>query len=150
MQWEQLNVQLARLCQLWPMPSILVIHLGGNDLGKCKTLDLLFKIKGDLQRFGLAFPGTVVAFSEIIPRLSWLSSEQRRVMEKMRKRVNRALEKYMPQIGGFSYRHVDLEGGYPGLYRRDGVHLSEVGVDIFNVGLQNIVEKAATFGVGRA
>ena len=40
----------------------------------------------------------------------------------------------MPQIGGLSYRHVDLEGGYPGLYRSDGVHLSEVGMDIFNFG----------------
>lgn len=55
----------------------------------------------------------------------------------------------MPQIGGLSYRHVDLEGGYPGLYRPDGVHLSEVGIDIFNLGLQNGIEMAAMLGVGR-
>lgn len=59
------------------MPSILVIHLGGNDLGKVKTLDLLFMIKQDLQRFCITSPGTTLVFSEIVPRLSWLSSDQK-------------------------------------------------------------------------
>lgn len=127
------------------------IHFGyslGNDLGKVKTLDLLFMIKQDLQRFCITSPGTTLVFSEIVPRLSWLSSDQRRVMEKMRKRVNRALEKCMPLINGLSYRHVDLEGGYPGLYRPDGVHLSEVGLDIFNLGLQYSIESAVAAAVG--
>lgn len=68
----------------------------------------------------------------------------------MRKRVNRALEKCMPLLNGLSYRHVDLEGGYPGLYRPDGVHLSEVGLDIFNLGLQYSIESAVGTAVGGA
>ena len=71
-------------------------------------------------------------------------------MERMRKRVNRAMEKYMPTIGGLSYRHIDLEGGVPGFYRSDGVHLSEIGLDLFNLGLQSGIEMAAVVGVGRA
>lgn len=85
-------------------------------------------------------------FSEIVPRLSWLLSPLRRVMEKMRKRVNRGMAKFMPSLGGFAYRHVDLEGGFAGLYRQDGVHLSDVGAYIFNLGLQNSIEMAAYVG----
>ena len=71
-------------------------------------------------------------------------------MEKMRKRINRAMSKFMPQLGGLAYRHVDLEGGFTGLYRQDGVHLSDVGIDIFNLGLQYGIEQAAEVGWGRA
>lgn len=150
LQWYQLYFHLTRLCQIWPPPSILVIHLGGNDLGNVKTLDLLFMIKQDLHCFSIASPGTTLVFYKVVLRLSWLSSAQRRVMEKMRKRVSGALEKFMPQIGGLSYWHVDLESGYPGLYRPGGAHLLEVDIDIFNLGLQYSIEMAATFGVGRS
>lgn len=37
-----------------------------------------------------------------------------------------------------------------GLYRQDGVHLSDVGVDIFNLGLQYGIEMAVVVGVGPA
>ncbi|XP_040200106.1 uncharacterized protein LOC120932066 [Rana temporaria] len=150
LQWHQLYFHLSGLSQRWPKPDVLLVHAGGNDLGKVRTLDLLFLIQRDLQRFSLASPGTILIFSEIIPRFSWLSSPQRRAMEKMRKRINRAMYKFMPQIGGLSYRHVDLEGGFTGLYRQDGVHLSDVGIDIFNLGLQYGIEQAAEVGWGRA
>lgn len=51
MKWHQLYFQLSQLCQVWPLPSILLVHLGGNDLGKTRTLDLLSSIKRDLSRF---------------------------------------------------------------------------------------------------
>lgn len=135
---------------MWPLPSILVVHVGGNDLGNIRTLDLLFMIKKHLLHFKNTSPDRTIVFSEIIPRFSWLSSPQRKVMERMRKRVNRAMEKYMPSIGGLSYRNVDLEGGIPRFYRADGVHLSDVGVDLFNLGLQSGIEMATVVGVGRA
>lgn len=102
------------LCQVWPPPTILVVHLGGNDLGNVRTLDLLFTIKRDLQRFLVTSPGTTIVFSEIVPHLVRLFSTQSRVMERMRKRINRDLEKFMPTIRGLSYWHIDLEGGIPG------------------------------------
>lgn len=48
---------------------------------------------------------------------------------------------FLPFLNGLSYRHVDLEGFIDGLYRDDRVHLSDVGFDICNVGLQNMVRK---------
>lgn len=51
----------------------------------------------------------------------------------------------MKSIDGFSYRHVDLEFFLQGLYREDWINLSKIGLDIFNLGLQSMVEKAAAF-----
>lgn len=50
----------------------------------------------------------------------------------------------MRPVGGFSFCYVHLEFFFPGLYREDGVHLSDIGLDIFNSGLQDMVEKAAS------
>lgn len=49
----------------------------------------------------------------------------------------------MPSINGFSYRHVDIEGGLSGFYRSDAVDLSEVALDVFHLDLQNCIELAA-------
>lgn len=49
----------------------------------------------------------------------------------------------MPFINGFSYRHVDPEGGLSGFYRSDTVNLSDFALDIFNLDLQNWIELVA-------
>lgn len=122
-----------------------MIHLGGNDLGRIKTLDLLFMIKHDLQRFKFTFPKTTIIFFEIVPRLTWYSPDLK-PLEKIRKRTNRFVEKFMPDVYGFSFRHFELEGGISGLYRQDGIHLSDIGLDILNLGLQSCIEMAAVLG----
>lgn len=142
MVWENLFEELSSLFQSMPIPDILILHLGGNDIGRSKSLDLLFRIKNDLSQFSQSFPKVRVVFSEIVPRLVWLNSP----FEKVRRRLNRAIAKFMPTIGGFSFRHVELEGGIVGLFRLDGVHLSEIGLDIFNNDLQSMVELAARRG----
>lgn len=76
LQWFQLYFHLSRMYQVCPPPSILVIHLGGNHLGKVRTLELLFRIKQDLHRFKLTLPDTMIVFSEIISCLAWFSSSQ--------------------------------------------------------------------------
>lgn len=43
-------------------------------------------------------------------------------------------------IGVFSYCHFDLDGCVRSLYSNDLVHLSDIVLDVFNVGLQNVLE----------
>lgn len=69
LQWHQLYFHLSRLYQVWPPPSILLVHLGGNDLGNVSTLDLLAMIKRDLHRFHMSSERTTIVFSEVISRL---------------------------------------------------------------------------------
>lgn len=146
LQWTNLFLHISELFHSWPYPSMIILHVGGNDVGRLKTLDLMFLMKQDLHRLRLMFPNTCVVFSEMVSRLHWLYSKDSRPLEKIKRRINHSIEKFLPSIGGISFRHVDLEGGFPGLYRQDGVHLSDVGLDIFNLGLQNCIEQAAVLG----
>lgn len=56
----------------WPMPQVVILHLSGNDIGKCNTLELMTQMKSNLLCFHAASPDTVLIFSEIAPRLNWL------------------------------------------------------------------------------
>lgn len=56
-------------------------------------------------------------------------------INKARVRVNRVVGRFMVKQGGMVIRHIELETNV-GLYlRRDGVHLSAVGIDLWSLGL---------------
>lgn len=63
-------------------------------------------------------------------------------LKKLAKRVNRRLKKFMSLGYGASIRHLELEGGIQGLYWRDGIHLSDIGLDILNLNFQTAIEQA--------
>ncbi|XP_056384065.1 uncharacterized protein LOC130277420 [Hyla sarda] len=130
---------------IWPNPDILILHIGGNDIGKWNTSMLYQNLKQTVFAVKEVCPAALIVFSEIIPRLVWLDKNER-FKDRIRKRLNRSMEKFMLKINGFSYRHVDLEAFVRGLYWSDKVHLSMIGMDIFNVGLQNMIEKATVVG----
>ncbi|XP_068096210.1 uncharacterized protein [Hyperolius riggenbachi] len=146
MRWRNLMGSILQWLKVWPAPDVVVLHLGGNDLGKSNTRSLLWRMKENMLRLRGLLPNTIFAFSEIIPRLVWLSHRELFFLERIRRRVNFAISKFMPAINGVSFRHLELEGGLRSLYRNDLVHLSEIGLDIFNMGLQDVIELAAGWG----
>lgn len=77
-----------------------------------------------------------------------MESPSLRSLEKIRKGMNRSVEKCMNSIGEFSFRHMELKGGFADLYRNDRIHLTNIGLDIFNtvVYLQRCIEWAAVQG----
>lgn len=117
MVWGELLAELGTMAYSYPLPDILIIHLGGNDIGSQNTLNLIFQIKHYLRFIKALYPNSVVIFSEIIPRLKGLRSDVFRPFEKIWKRINRVVEKFISLGYGVSYRHLELEGGVPGLYR---------------------------------
>lgn len=48
-------------------------------------------------------------------------------------KVNREVGKFAVRSGGLALRHVELEEKEISVYRRDGVHLNKIGLDIFNM-----------------
>lgn len=146
LRWRSLKEHLLFLSSIWPTPHIIIIHAGGNDIGKVRTWDLLCEIKTEFSSVKLLFPQSILAFSEIIPRLIWSPFSNLFYVDKIRRRLNRTVHNFIVSLGGLSFRHTELEGFLPGLFRNDLVHLSEVGIDIFNMGLQSLIEKALVLG----
>ncbi|KAL8202986.1 UNVERIFIED_CONTAM: hypothetical protein K2H54_034715 [Gekko kuhli] len=67
LQWAGL---LRLLFQEWdgPPPDVLMVHLGGNDLGLIKGKALVLQAGEDLRYIRSCWPGTVVVWSAIVPR----------------------------------------------------------------------------------
>lgn len=144
--WKDVRNELIYLANVWPSPDLLIIHAGANDIGKFKTWNLLCEMKQDLFSFKVLFPSAIIAFSEMISRLLWSPSGNLFYLDKIRRHLNRTIHNFFVSSNNLSYRHIDLEGFLSGLYRSDLVHLSDIGLDIFNVGSQNIIEEATVLG----
>uniref|UniRef100_A0A8C5MXJ2 Uncharacterized protein n=1 Tax=Leptobrachium leishanense TaxID=445787 RepID=A0A8C5MXJ2_9ANUR len=63
-------------------------------------------------------------------------------LKRARRKLNHAVSHFVLRLGGgLAIRHRELEGNNSVLVRSDGVHLTDIGLDIFNVGLQAGIEE---------
>ncbi|KAM8977364.1 antizyme inhibitor 2 [Pelodytes ibericus] len=62
-----------------------------------------------------------------------------------RKKLNSAISRFMTYNGGLVVRYPVLDGSNASLYRSDGVHLTDVGLDLWNLSIQSGIEKAVVF-----
>ncbi|OCU01027.1 hypothetical protein XELAEV_18006809mg [Xenopus laevis] len=111
--WHDLLAMLSQMISRWGQPDIVLIHLG-----------VLF------------------VWSQIVSRIIWFQSPETKALDRCRKKINSAIAKFAKGLNFFTYRHTDLELTGSGLYWDDGVHLSDIGLDIFNNGLRNAIELA--------
>ncbi|KAJ8306691.1 hypothetical protein KUTeg_015732 [Tegillarca granosa] len=78
-------------------------------------------------------PNTTVAWSCFLPRLFWYCARSQVAIENVRKRTNREISSYILKLG-------DLSDKETGCYRFDGIHLSDIGNDIYLNALQGALE----------
>ncbi|CAN2390043.1 hypothetical protein PRIEUP_LOCUS79, partial [Pristimantis euphronides] len=72
LRWPQLLPDIMSECQRGcPPPAILLLHAGGNCIGKEKLAVLLSFMKTDIERLQLFFPECVLIWSEMIARRHW-------------------------------------------------------------------------------
>lgn len=117
-------------------PQILVIHLGGNDLGMIMGKALVIQAWQDLQRIMQAWPGIHILWSAIVPWWVWRGVADPKAMDRALKKANREIRKSLREgMDGF-IPHPGLQADLPDLYRQDGVHLSDLGNNIFLQDLQ--------------
>nr|XP_040035294.1 uncharacterized protein si:dkeyp-121d4.3 isoform X1 [Gasterosteus aculeatus aculeatus] len=142
MTWSQLLPQLHQLKVTWPNPDVLIMHLGGNDLSTDSPTDLLASVKKDLTSMKSIFPHCILVWSNILPRRLWRHSTDNHEVDLVRTTVNRRIQNIVLELGGASLTHENIRcGSNTGLYRADGVHLSPKGIDLFNLNLQDFLEK---------
>lgn len=128
---KQLVGLVLTLVKIFGIPSMLLIHCGGNDIGYYHCHDLIFHMTFAIYCIHGMLPGTQIIFSSILPRGEWRYSENNEAMEESRKRVNRGIRKYMIKNNSYVLYHPDFNDSYKALFHEDKVHLSFVGKDIF-------------------
>lgn len=125
------------------------MHLDNDGFGSINTLSFISGSKLELSRIRSLLPQTVIVVSEAYPVLAWVHNVFS-FRDKIRKRINRILHNFLPSIKATSFRHTNLEGHVPGFYEPDGICLSGIGLDMFNLNLLSMVESGlARLGGGQ-
>ncbi|XP_061693309.1 uncharacterized protein si:dkeyp-121d4.3 [Syngnathoides biaculeatus] len=144
MTWPQLLPLLHQLKVTWPQPNIIIVHLGGNDLNTETPSDLLASVRRDVTSMRAIFPHCILVWSHILPRRAWHHSADVHEVDLIRSTVNRRIHNIVSEVGGVSLTHDNIRcGANTGLYRPDGVHLSQKGIDVFNGNLRDFLQKWA-------
>ena len=113
-------------------PRAMIIHVGSNDLATVKGVELIHTMKEDIQHLVDTYPNTKIMFSAMFPRMVWTRTNNPEKMEPKRKFINRVIRRFLQYQGrGVFIEHPEITSDTPGLYDRDGVHLSDIGSDIF-------------------
>ncbi|OCT97324.1 hypothetical protein XELAEV_18009550mg [Xenopus laevis] len=119
LQWPGLFDRLVENASSNEHPHVLVLHAGGNDMGVMSQKDLVRLMKLDVDKIRSLFPGVVVVWSEMVPRLVWRWARDHLAMERIRIKLNKLLSAFVRRSGGVVIRHKILERARPGFYRRD-------------------------------
>ena len=85
---QEVRQKIRTLLLVRNCPNYLVLHCGGNDIGKIKSRQICNFIKAVVSFIQSAMPGTKLVWSQLLPRLSWRYSKNIKAMDKARKRIN--------------------------------------------------------------
>ncbi|XP_053553237.1 uncharacterized protein LOC128644734 [Bombina bombina] len=84
--WPQLAGTLSEALVHWGKPHILILHLGGNDVGAMPVLQLIKVIQADISCLRVRIPGVMIGWSNIVPRLHWRHMSAHTAAYRIRKR----------------------------------------------------------------
>ncbi|XP_015218553.2 uncharacterized protein [Lepisosteus oculatus] len=145
MTWDQLLPFLLQMKGTWPNPDVIIMHVGGNDLGKSKPEEFILAVRKDLMSMKSIFPDCLLVWSNILPRGTWRTCGDAAMAENIRRLTNDKVKREMGAVGGAALSHGSIQvDSQLGLYRPDGVHLSDAGIDMFNLDMQHFLEKWAS------
>lgn len=75
------------------LPHVMIIHIGGNDIGQYPTKVLMAIFAKVIRALKDLFPSTTLAVSQITPRTTWRYSSNKRAMGNVRRRLNGFVKK---------------------------------------------------------
>ena len=97
-------------------------------------------MRKDLLELHSLLPNVKLLTSAMLPRLSWPAFFPLDKVEKKRKHLNRFLRRITNFLGGDFITHDEINAETPGFYFRDGIHLSDVGCDMFLLAIKESIE----------
>ncbi|OCU00152.1 hypothetical protein XELAEV_18005938mg [Xenopus laevis] len=141
LKWEEIVPLVVQKAKEFGPPNIIVLHAGGNDVGQSPMKFLIKDIRRHCLRLWSLFPGVVLIWSEIIPSAHWRGAHSHQAVNRARIKINRAVSKFVQGNGGIIVRHMDLEKDL-GYFLPEGVHLNDLGLDLFNFSFQEAITLA--------
>ncbi|XP_071173096.1 uncharacterized protein [Mytilus edulis] len=136
---KDLESTIKRLMKYEKAPKYLVLHIAGNDLGKTKLGFLRNEIKATLEKVQSYLPNSSIVWSQILPRTNWRHSKSQDSMMACRIRINSAIASFVLKNGRHYIKYPDILPNSIFL-KEDGVHLTDLGNDIFLNNLQGALE----------
>lgn len=148
---KNLESKIESMLKYEAPPNYIILHVGGNDLGKVKVGVLRNDLKGLISKLSSRMPSTKFVWSQILPRSDWRFSSNKVAMETARKRINSSIGAFVIGKGGHYIRYPDIVLNEI-FFKVDGVHLTSLGNDIMLNTLQGaiesfIIKKSSTFPV---
>ena len=128
-----------------PLSQMLIIQLGSNDLGNVKGKELIELSRCYIRRLMTLYSDLRLIWSEILQRRYWHNDNNQVAIETSRKKVNLAIKNiFLNEIQkGCIIRHPNITVKEKSLFRYDGVHLSDVGNNIYLNNIQGSLENFA-------
>lgn len=134
-----------RICEIIPKvkhlltleepPQVLVFHCGGNDIGQNVSCVLGHDILKVIDCLRVLLPKSKFVWSQILPRLKYRNEIVHRSLNRTRVRLNSLVATYIIKHGGAYIRYPEISEDNPDLFL-DGVHLSDIGNNLFLYRLQ--------------
>lgn len=113
-------------------PKMIIINLGGNDLISSDNLEIMNWIVQGIHYLHSAFPDAFIVWSDILQRLTWGNNYQSTIQtEYKRRRINRFGRHQVRLLQKGDILVHDIDFNTPGFFRNDGIHLSNVGLDMY-------------------
>ncbi|XP_053258198.1 uncharacterized protein LOC128420587 isoform X2 [Podarcis raffonei] len=131
MKWEEfMPIVMARAALHGP-PKALIVQLGENDLGQRSGKDLAVSMMKDFDKLAALFPGLTLIWSEMLVRRHWQDFSRPRGINKTRRTINRRVAEKAQLLNGRVIRHPNITYKQEDLFHNDGVHLSDLGNDVW-------------------
>jgi len=127
--------QLKTMLKYEEAPRIIIIHIGGYLDAKtlCERIkEILIWVHGLL-------PHTMLVWYQILPRLSWRYSTNLNAMDRSRNRIHTSTASFLNMSFGSYIRYPEIKMDQK-FFVEDGVHLSNLGCQIFLNTLQGGIE----------
>ena len=138
-----LKKKLDTLSQVNEPPNILLLHCGGNDIGRYNVLKIRQMLTEISCFLSQRFPNTRIVWSQILPRQTWRFSTNNAAMHRARQRINGHAANLFIKMQGTYVKHPALQTMVPVLYCADGVHLTLEGNKMFLKQIANAVKTLA-------
>lgn len=91
--WRNISSWVQNFIKNSPLPDIVILHLGGDEIGFIRTTNLIWDIRSSFSELKSMLPFSILVVLEIFPRLA-CSEKHLRYIEKIQIRINRCLEKF--------------------------------------------------------